>query len=89
MSSLTGGRAEAAWFSSIANSGAGDVVAAAGEQNRVGHAALAQQFFQAARELLELAAGVGHVLDRVALVGDRLDVVAVLVLEQPSTSCIG
>ena len=42
---------------------------------------LAEDFLQEPGEIIELPAGVRHVFDRVALVGDQLDVEAMLVLE--------
>jgi len=65
---------------------AGDVVAPAGEQDRLRHDPATEQLLDAAREFAELASvverrGIGHVFDAIPPVRDGLDVVAVLVLE--------
>ena len=58
-----------------------DIVPAAGQQNRVGHASLAQELLQQPREVVELSDGVGHVFDGVSLVRHGFHVEPVLVLE--------
>src|SRR5687768_13150278 len=61
---------------------AGDVVPAAGEQDREKHLAVTEQFFNSPGKLLELSFSMSHVLDAVAHVRNRFDIVEVVVLEQ-------
>ena len=59
----------------------GDVIAAAGQQNRARDLVGAQQLLQPPRKFLELAARVRHVVDRIAFVSNGFHVVKKVVLE--------
>ena len=60
---------------------AGDVVAAAGQEDRLRRSASAQHLLEATREVIELTAAVRHDLDGIASVRHGMDVVAVVVVE--------
>ena len=59
----------------------GDVVAAAGEQDRARDLAVPQHLLERARELRELPVAVRHVFDAIARARDVVNLEAMLVLE--------
>jgi len=70
------GSVELTWFDERRELVAGDVVAPAGQQDGAGLPSGVPHALERARELLDLPGVVGHVLEVVPLVGDRLDLPA-------------